>query len=57
MSPMFSAMDTRGIDKMPEYNSSFANCIFFCLFMIVGFIFLLNLFVGVIIDNFNKIQD
>lgn len=57
MSPMFSAMDSRGIDKMPEYNASFANCIFFCIFMIVGFIFLVNLFVGVIIDNFNKIQD
>jgi Na+/glutamate symporter len=31
--------------------------VFFVLYMIVGSLFVMNLFVGVVIDNFNKIKD
>ena len=57
MRPMFNGIDNNGVGKQPIENNNFFNALFFCGFMIVGSIFLLNLFVGVIIDNFNKIKD
>ena len=56
-SVMFNGMDAVGIDKQPKENNQAYFSIYFILFMIVGFLFLMNLFVGVIIDNFNKIKE
>ena len=53
---MNSAIDSTGIGNQPVYNNNFWQCLFFCAFMVIGSIFMLNLFVGVIIDNFNKIK-
>lgn len=54
---MFNGMDVVGVDKQPKTNNQAYYCLYFILFMIVGFLFLMNLFVGVIIDNFNKIKE
>jgi len=54
---MYSGIDSRGIDLQPKENSSPWNLFFFVLFMIIGSQFILNLFVGVVIDNFNKIKE
>ena len=44
------------IDEQPEPGHSFAAYIYFVIFIIVGSFFTLNLFIGVIIDNFNRLK-
>ncbi|CAI2378685.1 unnamed protein product [Moneuplotes crassus] len=56
VSVMNRGVDTRGIDKQPETNNQIFMIIYFVCFMVVGSLFIINLFVGVIIDNFNKIK-
>lgn len=53
---MYSGIDARGIDKQPRENHSPVLALFFISFMIVGSMLIFNLFVGVVIDNFNKIK-
>ena len=53
---MYNGIDARGIDKQPKKNNSPALALFFIAFMIVGSMLIFNLFVGVVIDNFNKIK-
>ena len=50
---MFTAVDARGWRLTPEEDFSPSQQIFFVLFMVLGGLFMLNLFVGVVIDNFN----
>ena len=57
LNPMFSAIDSTEIGKAPVQNNKVYFSVYFCCFMVIGHIFMLNLFVGVIIDNFNKIKD
>ena len=47
---------TPQIDLQPEIESKFSAYLFFVLFIIVGAFFILNLFVGVVIDSFKKIK-
>lgn len=54
---MYKGTDARGIGLQPERGASQYNAIFFIAFMIIGSQFILNLFVGIVIDNFNKIKD
>ena len=54
---MYSGVDAVGIGMQPKKNNSPLSMLFFAAFMVVGSQFILNLFVGVIIDNFNKIKD
>ena len=51
---MASAVDATGVEEQPHYEASFYNYIYFCVFIIFGSFFSLNLFIGVIIDNFNQ---
>uniref|UniRef100_H2ZPU5 Sodium channel protein n=1 Tax=Ciona savignyi TaxID=51511 RepID=H2ZPU5_CIOSA len=51
---MGSAVDITGIESQPRYEASFYNYLYFCVFIIFGAFFSLNLFIGVIIDNFNQ---
>nr|XP_026692353.1 sodium channel protein type 4 subunit alpha B-like isoform X2 [Ciona intestinalis] len=51
---MGSAIDITGIESQPRYENSFYNYLYFCVFIIFGAFFSLNLFIGVIIDNFNQ---
>ena len=53
---MYAAVDATGIDMQPIRDYSAAWVWFFVAFMVVGSFFVMNLFVGVIIDNFNRMK-
>jgi hypothetical protein len=50
---MWDAVDASAIDKVPVVNSSYIQVGFFILFMIFGSLFILNMFVGIVINVFN----
>uniref|UniRef100_A0A8C3R4R1 Sodium channel protein n=1 Tax=Cyanoderma ruficeps TaxID=181631 RepID=A0A8C3R4R1_9PASS len=54
MDIMYAAVDSRGKEEQPEMESSLYMYLYFVFFIIFGSFFTLNLFVGVIIDNFNQ---
>jgi len=51
---MFDGVDAVGEDIQPKTDNNEAMCMFYILFLIVGNFFVLNLFVGVIVDSFNN---
>nr|DBA19789.1 TPA: hypothetical protein GDO54_015566 [Pyxicephalus adspersus] len=51
---MYAAVDSRGTDQQPNYEDNLYMYIYFVIFIIFGSFFTLNLFIGVIIDNFNQ---
>ncbi|XP_016804952.3 sodium channel protein type 9 subunit alpha isoform X4 [Pan troglodytes] len=51
---MYAAVDSVNVDKQPKYEYSLYMYIYFVVFIIFGSFFTLNLFIGVIIDNFNQ---
>eukprot|EP00127_Corallochytrium_limacisporum_P001923 Clim_evm78s88 gene=Clim_evmTU78s88 len=57
MEIMSDATSARGIGYQPEENSNRAAYVYFVVFIIVGSFFTLNLFIGVIIDEFAKIKE
>ena len=50
---MWSGVDANSFDVVPEINKNLPASTFFIGAMIIGGLFLLNLFVGVVINNFN----
>ena len=54
---MFNAVSTTEIDYVMEENNRPYWKIFFTIFMIICNFFLVNLFVGVVISNFNRQKD
>ncbi|CAL8132976.1 unnamed protein product [Orchesella dallaii] len=50
---MNDAIDSKEIDDQPHREVAFAMYVYFVVFIIFGSFFTLNLFIGVIIDNFN----
>ncbi|KAM5265276.1 sodium channel protein type 9 subunit alpha isoform 3-T3 [Hipposideros larvatus] len=54
MDIMYAAVDSVNVDKQPKYEYSLYMYIYFVIFIIFGSFFTLNLFIGVIIDNFNQ---
>ena len=44
------------VDHQPVKENNMAAYIFFIVFIISGSFFVLNLFIGVIIDNFNQLK-
>lgn len=42
------------VEMQPDYESNLYMYIYFVIFIIFGSFFTLNLFIGVIIDNFNQ---
>lgn len=54
---MYRAMDSAGIGMEPKFNNKPFFLSYFVAYMIVGSLFISNLFVGVVIDNFNKIKE
>ncbi|KAM8788190.1 sodium channel protein type 9 subunit alpha isoform 1-T1 [Rhynchonycteris naso] len=54
MDIMYAAVDSVDVDKQPIYEHSLYMYIYFVIFIIFGSFFTLNLFIGVIIDNFNQ---
>jgi hypothetical protein len=51
---MYHGMDANGVDMEPIENNNKWMILYFILFIIIIGFFVLNMFVGVIIDNFNK---
>ncbi|XP_062870948.1 sodium channel, voltage gated, type VIII, alpha subunit a isoform X2 [Trichomycterus rosablanca] len=54
MDIMYAAVDSRRVDDQPMYEDNIYMYIYFVIFIIFGSFFTLNLFIGVIIDNFNQ---
>jgi voltage-dependent calcium channel T type alpha-1I len=54
---MYLGIDAVGVDKQPKKNNSQFLTVYFISFVIVGNIFVLNLFVGIVIDKFNRLKD
>ncbi|XP_030310582.1 sodium channel protein type 2 subunit alpha-like isoform X8 [Calypte anna] len=54
MDIMYAAVDSRDIGDQPKYEENLYMYIYFVAFIIFGSFFTLNLFIGVIIDNFNQ---
>ncbi|CAF1639120.1 unnamed protein product [Rotaria magnacalcarata] len=48
------ASDAKEVDVQPEYEINVYILLYFVLFIIFGSFFTLNLFIGVVIDNFNQ---
>ncbi|ESN93132.1 hypothetical protein HELRODRAFT_89291, partial [Helobdella robusta] len=53
MEILANSADIKEKDDQPEYESQPYTCLYFVVFIIFGSFFTLNLFIGVIIDNFN----
>uniref|UniRef100_A0A8D0HP20 Sodium channel protein n=1 Tax=Sphenodon punctatus TaxID=8508 RepID=A0A8D0HP20_SPHPU len=54
MEIMYAAVDSRGCEEQPECEYNLYMYLYFVIFIIFGSFFTLNLFIGVIIDNFNQ---
>jgi hypothetical protein len=54
---MWNGIDATEIDQQPIENNTFAMRFYFIMYMIVGSIFVQNLFIGVVIDNFNRTKE
>uniref|UniRef100_A0A6I8P1D2 Sodium channel protein n=1 Tax=Ornithorhynchus anatinus TaxID=9258 RepID=A0A6I8P1D2_ORNAN len=54
MDIMYAAVDSRGYEEQPLWEHSLYMYLYFVIFIIFGSFFTLNLFIGVIIDNFNQ---
>ncbi|XP_059725536.1 sodium channel protein type 5 subunit alpha-like [Haemorhous mexicanus] len=54
MDIMYAAVDSREIDQQPQFEARLHMYAFFVVFIIFGSFFMLNLFIGVVISNFNQ---
>uniref|UniRef100_A0A8C1K6L5 Sodium channel protein n=1 Tax=Cyprinus carpio TaxID=7962 RepID=A0A8C1K6L5_CYPCA len=54
MEIMYAAVDSRGVEEQPVKEINLYMYLYFVIFIIFGSFFTLNLFIGVIIDNFNQ---
>ncbi|XP_027015707.1 sodium channel, voltage-gated, type I like, alpha b isoform X1 [Tachysurus fulvidraco] len=54
MDIMYAAVDSRNQEEQPFYEVNLYMYLYFVIFIIFGSFFTLNLFIGVIIDNFNQ---
>lgn len=53
---LYAAVDATGPDMQPVRDNNLHIFFAFALFMIIGAFFMMNLFVGVVIDNFNRLK-
>eukprot|EP00730_Choanoeca_flexa_P005210 TRINITY_DN11905_c0_g1_i8.p1 TRINITY_DN11905_c0_g1~~TRINITY_DN11905_c0_g1_i8.p1 ORF type:complete len:1294 (+),score=208.14 TRINITY_DN11905_c0_g1_i8:212-3883(+) len=56
MELMECAVDSVGIDQQPQREYRMEAYVFFVVFILIGAFFTLNLFIGVIIDNFSRLK-
>ncbi|XP_077175950.1 sodium channel protein type 1 subunit alpha isoform X2 [Paroedura picta] len=54
MDIMYAAIDSKNVLDQPDYEVNLYMYLYFVIFIIFGSFFTLNLFIGVIIDNFNQ---
>lgn len=52
----YAAVDSTSVDMQPIRDYILPRVWFFILFMLVGAYLVLNLFVGVVVDNFKKVR-
>lgn len=52
----YAAVDATGFDMQPIRDANAQRVWFFMIFMLIGSYLVMNLFVGVIIDNFKKVR-
>ena len=57
VSVLRDGVDSRGHDLQPKRENNKAMLLFFITYMIVSNVFILNLFVGVIIEKFNRMHE
>ena len=57
LSVMYNGIDIVGKDMQPKRDNYLVYFIYFVAFMVIGSQFIFNLFVGVVIDNFNTIKE
>ncbi|KAJ0394815.1 hypothetical protein P43SY_008600 [Pythium insidiosum] len=50
----FAAMDIAGTDRQPAQDAAPQNALFFVLFVYVGSLFVIRLFVGVLVEQFQR---
>ena len=51
---MNDAVDSAGVKKQPRYEASLHNFIFFVAFVLYIAFFTINIFIGVVLDTYNK---
>jgi hypothetical protein len=51
---MADATDAKEVNVQPDHEYNVYILVYFVLFIIFGSFFTLNLFIGVVIDNFNQ---
>ena len=56
MEVMIDAIDSTSVDEQPSFENNLYYYLYFVGFIIFGSFFTLNLFIGVIIDNFNVLK-
>ncbi|KAL8589096.1 hypothetical protein ACOMHN_017259 [Nucella lapillus] len=56
MEVMKDAVDVTEVDQQPEFEANKYAYLYFVVFIVVGAFFTLNLFISVIIDNFNELK-
>ncbi|NXM76434.1 SCN5A protein, partial [Serilophus lunatus] len=54
MDIMYAAVDSREIGEQPRFEERLSMYAYFVVFIIFGSFFMLNLFIGVVISNFNQ---
>ena len=54
---MYCGIDTAGIEVMQSYNNRPWLSLYFISFIVIGKIFIMNLFVGIVIDKFNRLKE
>lgn len=54
---MYISMDKTGNGMVPKLNSSKLSSLYFVSFMIIGKMFIMNLFVGIVIEKYNRVKD
>lgn len=54
---MLTGIDSVGKDLQPQENYNVAVALYFVFFMLVANFLLLNMFVGIVLDNFSQVRD
>ena len=54
---MYAGIDATDIDMQPIRDHHVGWSVFFIFYMVVGSFFVMNLFVGIVIDNFNNMKN
>jgi hypothetical protein len=54
---MFQGIDSKGYEQYKSRDRNLIWAVFFCMFIVIGTFFTMNLFDGIIIMNYDKAMD